>query len=148
MSTPYESAQIVLRLYELRREPLLRVARHWFTREFHPDSAADVQAALAGEHNPHFRMVIGYWEMAASFVSSGALDRRLFLDNCAEAIATFSKIQPFLADIRKSYTPTLAQHLESVLMEDPGMEERLEATRKRLRGATKLPPPAVMVTPA
>jgi len=146
MPTPYESAQLILQLYELRREPLLRAARHWFTREFHPETAADVQAALGSEHNSQFRMVIGYWEMAASFVASGALDRGLFLDNCGEAIATFSKIQPFLAEIRRSYTPTLAQRLESVLMAEPGMEERLAGFRNRLRAAPPIPPPAIAVT--
>lgn len=141
MPTPYESAQLILKLYELRREPLMRAARHWFTREFHPESHADIQAALGSEHNAKIRMVVGYWEMACSFVSSGALDRRLFLDNCGEAIATFSKIQPFLSEIRQGYVPTFAQRLEEVLMAEPGMEERLAGFRKRLRAAPPIPPP-------
>lgn len=32
MSTPYESSQLILKLFELRREALLREARNWFLR--------------------------------------------------------------------------------------------------------------------
>ena len=141
MTTPFESAQLILKLYDLRREPLLRAARHWFTREFHPDSYADVQAVLASEHNPHFRMVIGYWDMACSFVAHGALDRAMFLDSAGEVVATYCKIEPFIAEIRQGYTPLFAKHIETGLMADPAMAERLEATRRRLRAAAGAPRP-------
>ena len=79
MPTPFESAQLNLQLFELRREPVLREARAWFLREFNPESFADVVALARGERNASFRMVLGYWNMAA------LVRRRCPLQNQAEA---------------------------------------------------------------
>src|SRR5947209_18102602 len=100
MSTPYESAQLILKIFELRREPVLREARAWFVREFHPDSAAEI-LALPPDQNRMFRMVIGYWDMACSLVNHGAIDREMFLDANGELFGTFSKIQPYLEKLRQ-----------------------------------------------
>jgi hypothetical protein len=72
MPTPFESAQLNLRLFELRREPVLREARAWFVNEFNPRNFAEFMALVSGERNPSFRMVLGYWDMAASMVTMGA----------------------------------------------------------------------------
>ena len=145
MPTPFESAQLILQLYELRREPVMRAARHWFTREFHPDSFEDVKAVMASEHNPQVRMVIGYWDMACSLVVHGALDRQMFLDANGEVFATFAKVQPLLAAIRTGTGVTgFAKVLEMVLMSEPGIEERLDAVRKRLRAQAAAARPTVV----
>ena len=75
MPTAFESARLNLKLYELRREPVLREARAWFLRDFNPDSLAELGTIVSGERNASFRMVLGYWDMAASLVTSGAIDR-------------------------------------------------------------------------
>ncbi|HXT21784.1 MAG TPA: hypothetical protein VN923_13620 [Thermoanaerobaculia bacterium] len=134
MPTPFESAQLILKLYELRREPVLREARTWFIRGFHPDTIADVQAAFASERNPHLRMVVGYWDMACSLVVHGALDRQMFLDANGEVIGTFAKIHPLLGEIRQAFSqPGFAKHIEEVVMSVPGVEERMERLRARFR---------------
>jgi hypothetical protein len=134
MATPFESAQLILKLFELRRDPLMREARTWFLREFHPQTFDDVKAALASEHNPMLRMVVGYWDMAASLVAHGAIDREMFLDANSEIFATFSKIHPLLAEIRAmAPVPGFAKHLEDVVMSVPEIEPRLEALRQRFR---------------
>ncbi|HKI02925.1 MAG TPA: hypothetical protein VKK31_13200 [Thermoanaerobaculia bacterium] len=134
MATPFESAQLILKLFELRREPVLREARTWFIREFHPDTLADVTAAMASEHNPKLRMVVGYWDMAASFVTHGAIDRQMFIDANSEIFATFAKIHPLLSEIREmAAVPGFAKHIEEVVLAVPGMEARLEALRQRFR---------------
>ena len=134
MPTPYESAQLILKLYELRRESVMREARTWFIREFHPDTIADVQAALGGPHNAHLRMVVGYWDMACSFVVHGALDRQMFLDSNTEVFGIFAKVHPLLAEIRAmAPQPGFAKHIEEVVMSVPGVEERMEMMRKRFR---------------
>ena len=74
----YEDAQLVLKLYELRREEKLRAARDWFISKFFPQTADDV-TALTGTENAYYRMVTTYWEMAASFVVRGILNADLFL---------------------------------------------------------------------
>jgi hypothetical protein len=133
MATPYESAQLILKLYELRRDPLMREARQWFVREFNPETIADVQAALASDHNPRLRMVAGYWDMACSLVAHGAIDRQMFIDASGEVFATFAKVQPLLAEIRQITNPAFAKHVEEVLMAEPGIDERLEMLRQRFR---------------
>ena len=134
MSTPYESAQLILKIFEMRREPVLREARAWFVREFHPTSAAEV-LALPADDNRKFRMVTGYWDMACSLVNHGAIDRQMFLDANGELFGTFSKVQPLLADLRESLkVPTLMTHTEQVVMSVPDAEARLEAIRNRLKG--------------
>lgn len=134
MPTPYESAQLILKLFELRRESVLREARTWFLREFNPDTLDDVKAALAGPHNPHYRMVLGYWDMACSLVVHGAVDRQMFLDANGEVFATFAKVHPLLPEIRQiAAGPGFAKHIEEVVMSVPGVEERLESLRKRFR---------------
>jgi hypothetical protein len=134
MATPFESAQLILKLFELRRDPVLREARTWFIREFHPETIADVKAAMASEHNPKLRMVVGYWDMAASLVTHGAIDRQMFLDANGEIFATFSKIHPLLSEIRGiAALPGFAKHLEAIVMSVPDVEPRLEALRQRFR---------------
>jgi hypothetical protein len=134
MPTPFESAQLILKLYDLRREPTLRQARHWFVREFHPDSVDDLLAVLAGEHSAYFRMVLGYWDMAASLVAHGAIDREMFLDASGESLATFAKVEHLLPELRERRgTPGFARHLEELVRSIPGHEERLPKLRAQLR---------------
>jgi len=145
MATPFESAQLILKLYELRREPLLREARTWFVREFNPDTIADVQAVLASERNPHFRMVVGYWDMACSLVVHGAVDRQMFLDANGEIFATFAKVHPLLAEIRQlAQGPGFAKHLEQIVMSVPGVEERLAMLRQRFRSLAGIAAPVAV----
>jgi hypothetical protein len=134
LPTPFESAQLILKLFELRRDPLLREARVWFTREFHAETIDDVKTAMAGEHFTKLRMVIGYWDMAASMVTHGAIDRQMFLDGNGEIFATFSKIYPLLSEIRElAVLPGFAKHIEEVVLSVPGIEERLMALYRRLQ---------------
>jgi hypothetical protein len=134
MSTPYESAQLILKIFEMRREPVLREARAWFVREFHPSSAAEI-LALSPDDNRKFRMVTGYWDMACSLVTHGAIDRQMFLDANGEIFGTFSKVQLLLGELRQRLnSPTMMSHTEQVVMSVPNAEARLEAIRNRLKG--------------
>lgn len=133
MPTPYESAKLILQIFEMRREAVLREARLWFVRDFNPESIDDVKAALAGPHNPHARMVVGYWDMACSLVTHDAIDREMFLDANGEIFATFAKIHPLLPELRQITGPGFAKHMEKVVMSVPGIEERLEVLRQRFR---------------
>jgi hypothetical protein len=76
--TAYESAQLNLKLFELRQDPLLRDARGWFFADFNPESFGELAAIASGEKNSWFRMVLGYWDMAASLVTTGAIDGDAF----------------------------------------------------------------------
>ena len=77
MSNKQEDANLILRLYELRREETMRKARDWFVTDFNPESTQDLLASMVGEHNAAYRMVTTYWDMAAAFVNHGAIDEQL-----------------------------------------------------------------------
>ena len=132
MPTPYESARLNLQLFELRREPILREARAWFLAEFNPETVEDLVRLIGDERNASFRMVLGYWDMAASMVTTGAIDGNAFRAAHGEVFQTFAKIHPFLAQMRAaSGEPEFCKHLESVVLE----ARDAEAIMKRRRDA-------------
>ncbi|HEV7843562.1 MAG TPA: DUF4760 domain-containing protein [Pyrinomonadaceae bacterium] len=134
MSDKTESANLILKLYELRREEVMRKARNWFVGEFHPGSSQDVSNAAMGENSAYYRMVTSYWDMACSFVTNGAVDEKMFNDANGEHLAVFAKIEPFLAELRQTYNnPTALQHLESVVMNIPEARERMTRFREMIK---------------
>ena len=136
MPTPFESGLLNLRLFELRREPVLREARAWFMAEFNPDSFEELVALVSSERNASARMVLGYWDMAASLVTSGAIDADSFLAAHGEVFATFSKIHPFLNQLRTaSGEPDFCKHLEAVVLSAPDAEAILARRREGTRAA-------------
>ena len=136
MPTPFESAQLNLKLFELRRDPVLRQARDWFLFEFNPQSFPEFAALAMGERNAWFRMVIGYWDMACSLVTTGAIDGDAFRAAHGEIFGAFSKVHPFLAELRASRgETTICKHMEAVVMGAPGAEAILARRREALRAA-------------
>ncbi len=128
-----EEAGLILKLYELRREPTMRVARDWYFREFNPESIADFQNAMFGEHSPHLRMVVTYWDMAAALVNNGAIDLQLFSDSNGEHLGVFSKIEPILKEIRASFSPQFARNLEKLVDATPDGRAMTAANRERMK---------------
>jgi hypothetical protein len=138
MPTPFESAQLNLQLFDLRREPVLREARDWFVREFNPESFEELVAMVRGERNAAFRMVLGYWDMAASLVATGAIDGDAFRAAHGEIFAAFSKVHPYLGELRSaSGEPEFCKHIEAVVMATPNAEAILARRREALRAAAK-----------
>lgn len=136
MSTPYESATLLIRLYELRREDKMREARNWYVSQFNPSSVDDVMQALRGPDSAHFRMVTSYWDMASSFVLNGAIDEKMFADANGEHVIVFAKMEPFLADYRaRMGNQAYLASLEKVVLQVPGVKDRLAAIRERFRPA-------------
>ena len=138
MPTPFESAQLNLQLFDMRREPVLREARAWFTREFNPETFAELSSMAGGVRNASVRMVLGYWEMACSLVTSGAIDPAAFLAAHGEIFLTFSKVYPFLAELRSaSAEPNFCRHLETVVLAAPDARAILERRRAGMLAAAK-----------
>ena len=138
MPSPFDSALLNLKLFELRREAILREARDWFLREFNPETFGELVEMVGGERNASFRMVLGYWDMAASLVTTGAIDAEAFRAAHGEVFATFSKIHPFLAEMRKvSDEPEFCKHLEVVVLGAPNAERILRRRREAARAAAK-----------
>src|SRR6201995_2466486 len=110
-----EEAGLILKLYELRREETLRQARDWYFRDFNPQNMGDFTAAIMGEHSGHLRMVVTYWDMAATLVNRGAIGLDLFNEANGEHIVVFSKIEPLLAQIRENFGVGFAVNLEKLI---------------------------------
>jgi hypothetical protein len=148
MPTPYESARLNLQLFEMRREPLLREARAWFLADFNPESFAELAAIAGGERNPWFRMVLGYWDMAASLVTAGAIDGDAFRAAHGEIYLTFAKVEPFLAELRVAAgEPHFCEHVEAVVMATPDAPAILARRRETVLAAARrrnAAPPAVV----
>lgn len=139
MPTPFESAQLNLKLFELRREPVLREARNWFVLQFNPESFDDLIAGARGRRNDSFRMVLSYWNMAASLVTTGAIDADAFRAAHDEIFATFSKVHPFLTELRSaSGEPEFCKDIESVVVAAPNAAAILERRRRVLRAAAEM----------
>lgn len=132
MTDKAKSAELILKLYDLRREAVMREARSWFFA-FNPDGIEDVQRAAMGEHSAYYRMVTTYWDMACSFVNHGAIDAEMFNDATGEQVFVFAKIQPFLEQMRAASNPTYMQHLEKAVLAMPGAEERIARAREMSR---------------
>jgi hypothetical protein len=134
LSTPYESATLLIRLYELRREPTMREARNWYARSFNPASIEELMQTVGGPNSAHFRMVTSYWDMAASFVLNQAIDQQMFADANGEHVVVFAKIEPLLAEYRgKMGNPAYLGSLEKLVMAMPNAKERLATLRERFR---------------
>lgn len=134
MSTKQEDANLILKLYELRRDETMRKARNWFLLEFNPGSVQEIMDAVMGDKSAYFRMVITYWEMASSFVNHGAIDEQMFNDANGEHVSVFAKVEPFLPEMREKFgAPQSLQHLEQLVMRMPDARERLTLIRERFK---------------
>lgn len=117
MQATYEDANLILRLYELRREEELRKARSWFVGQFKPASAEEMiqKYPFGSQGNTNIRMVISYWDMACSFVTAGVLNQELFFESNGEMLIVWEKIRPVLSTFRQvTQNPKAWGNLEKV----------------------------------
>jgi len=129
-----DDASLILKLYDLRREDVMRKARTWHILEFHPESADDVMNAFMGPNSAYVRMVVSYWDMACSFVTNGAIDTQMFNDANQEHIATYCKYSHIIDQVREgAMMPNFLVHLQKVVMSIPNIEERLATMRARFK---------------
>ena len=131
-----QDADLIIKLYELRRDETMRKARNFFTIEFFPKSADDVKALFANieehpEHNAYFRQVVSYWEMAAAMVNHGSIDQALFFDTNGEFLVVWVKIGDFIEDLRAFFGPQFLVNLEKLIAALPGGAERVRMTKER-----------------
>ena len=130
-------ADLILKLYELRREPVMREARNWFF-SFNPKNPQDFMDVLTSDKSGYYRMVVSYWDMAASLVHNGAIDAKMFNEANGEHVFVYAKVEPFLADLRAEGNPDYLIHLEKLVKEMPDAEERLQYVRQRIQKLIEL----------
>ncbi len=135
LATPAD-AEIILKLYELRREAVMRQARAWVIGEFWPANADEYFAVAmnpADPHNAFLRQVTSYWEMAAAMVLHGAVSPELFVDCNAEGFLLLAKFSPFLDSIRERL-PTFMQKTSEMVKRFTAASARYEAAVKNIEG--------------
>ncbi|HYR91519.1 MAG TPA: hypothetical protein VE422_46125 [Terriglobia bacterium] len=111
----YQDADLVLKLYDMRREERLRIARAWFIGNFSAGSVAEAMEKYppGSDHNAYYRMVSTYWDMAASFVVRGILHEELFFENNMEMLVVWEKMKDLIADLRRlRKNPAMYRNLE------------------------------------
>lgn len=133
LATPAD-AEIILKLYDLRRETVMRHARAWVVGEFWPATAADFFAVAqnpADPHNAYIRQVLTYWEMAAALVLHGTVSAELFVDCNAEGFFLLAKFAPILEEIRQHH-PTFLTKTSDLVKRFPAAAARYEMTQKTM----------------
>jgi hypothetical protein len=130
-----EQAKLILQLYELRREAVMRQARSFIGGEFLPQSAEDLVRLVSkgGQETGYILQVYGYWDMVCAFVVHGTLSEGLVYDTCQEMYFQFAKIQPYLKDFRRLMNlPEFMLSLEKVIMGSARGKKRVAAMRKNI----------------
>ena len=113
----HEQVNLLLRLFEERREAKLRDARDWFAANYHVKTLEEATriCPAGSKENTYIRMVIGYWEMVASIVNRGLIEEDLFFENGGEMWAVFEQMKPTLGEWRKVFSsPNMFSNLEQV----------------------------------
>jgi hypothetical protein len=119
----YDDVNLLLRLYDMRREDRLRQARAWFAGKFRAASMEEFQKLCppGSDENASFRQVTSYWDMVASFINHGVLNETLFFENTRELLLAFIRIEPILPAVREAF-------------KDPNYMSNLEICAKRYAG--------------
>ena len=131
----YQDIDLILRLYELRREATMRLARSYVGGKFTPKSAEEMVAIVrAGTpESGYVLQVYGYWDMVAAFVLEGPLSEQLVYDTCQEMYFQYAKIQPYLAGFRKKMNlPEWMRNIESIVEGSAKGRKRVADMRKNM----------------
>lgn len=134
-SQPIQQAELILRLYELRRESVMRQARSFIGGAFLPSSVEDLvfQVSAGDQRSGFILQVYGYWDMVSAFVVHGALAEQLVYDTCQEMYFQYSKIQPYLNGFReKMNLPEWMRSLQSVAEYSEHSRARLKLMRENV----------------
>lgn len=132
----HSDAELLLHLYEIRREPELRQARAWFLSEFKPASWAEIKSRWLthSEEDRHFRMTVGYWEMVGTLVNRGVLHPELFFDHTGEDIVTWDRCKGWIVDARADMRPNYLHQFETLALAHGAYRARGIAAYQALQG--------------
>lgn len=155
----HEQANLLLRLYELRREPVMREARAWFIAKFHPQNAEDVMKICppGSKENAYLRQVASYWEMAANMVSRGLIDEEFFFETTGEQWIVWEALRPIAGEWRAMFkNPHAWEKLEAHCKRyeawrekrSPGVNDAMRQMLARMRASEPAIPPQQAARPA
>jgi hypothetical protein len=139
----HAQAELMLKVYDLRREARLRVARDWFFNSFTPKTMQEMQHLMppGSDENAYVRMVTSYWEMVCALLNHGLLHEELFFETSGEQYLVWVRVQPVLADLRKQFSKYSFANMEKAAKRYEQWWERREPGRiKRMREFFATPP--------
>jgi len=131
----YHDAELVLKLYDLRREPVMRASREALRTKFWPRAYEELAAVLKPGHelNAAYRQVTTYWEMAFGMARHGILHADYLAENAGEGFLLFARIHPFLERLRKDYSPTALGNVEWMVTHSAAGRRIFEAMQARVQ---------------
>ncbi|HEX9565643.1 MAG TPA: hypothetical protein VF981_16810 [Gemmatimonadaceae bacterium] len=126
-------ATLVLQLYDLRRESVLRESRSAVHSKYRPTGLDEAIAVLKQDHplNAAFRQVAGYWEMVYGLFKWGILHPDFAIESCGEGMVLFAKVEPWLAEIRAQKTGVQFVNAEWVATQTDAGKRLMERLRPR-----------------
>lgn len=133
-----QDAELIIKLYDLRRDETMRKARNFMFGEFFPTSLDDFKAILGNpdlaQQSAYFRQATSYWDMVAAMVNHGSIDRELFYDTNGEFFAIWAKIGDFVPELRGIFGPQYMVNLEKLIAAHPNGTQRVELMKARFKG--------------
>lgn len=131
-----EDAQLLLHLYEMRRESELRRARQWFLSTFQPTGWDEIQQRYLSfvDEDRWFRMTISYWEMVATLVNRGVLHPDLFFDHTGEDVVTWNRCKPWIEGARASIRPSYLYQFERMVNDHLKYRDKVNAAVTKSAG--------------
>jgi hypothetical protein len=125
----HADAELMLRLYDIRREPELRRARRWFISEFTPTGWDEIKGRYLShtDEDRWFRMATSYWEMVATMVNRGTLHAEMFFDHTGEDIVSWERIKGVIPDARADIRPTYLMQLEKLVAAHQTYRQKINA---------------------
>ena len=140
-----QQAELLLHLYELRRETVMRQARSFVGGPFKPASAEEFIDSIRNgdQQTSYILQVFGYWDMVCAFVVHGTLPEPLVYDTCQEMYFQWAKIQPYIKTFRREMNlPEWMQSIEKVIQGSPKGRRRIaqmQASAKAFAARTPKP---------
>jgi hypothetical protein len=133
----HHDAELVLRVYELRTEPVMRESRNAINSKFWPKTWEDVQAVMKMDHplNSAFRQTSTYWEMVYSMARHGVVHADFLLESNGEGLLLFARMKPFLAQYRAATSPNSFRNAEWVATNSEVGRQRMEIFDARVAKA-------------
>lgn len=132
-----QDADLIIKLYDLRRDETMRQARNFMFMEFFPQSADDVKALFGNpdlaQQNAYFRQATSYWEMVAAMVIHGSIDKDLFFDTNGEFFVVWAKIGDFVPELRAVFGPHYMASLEKLVAMHPHGDQRVQMMKARFK---------------
>lgn len=132
-----QDAELIIKLYDLRRDETMRKARNFMFGEFFPTSVDDIKVLFTNTEHPewnhYFRQATSYWDMVAAMVNHGAIDKDLFFDTNGEFFVIWAKIGDLVPELRNFFGPQYMVNLEKLIASHPSGAQRLEIMKARFK---------------